>query len=243
MWWNSTHWFQRYGQGPTKMASKMATNIIEKSRDITPRLKYEKSKGHRRSPLCPKYGAILTSIHGVMAFWKHWRSPFFFDRPPSWKCRSHRTGFRTSPSPEWKKANRWKSVRFRFFFISSYRVNVTSCNILWQGKGARSQRANNRTEPFPVKIGRWILNLVALALTVTELFNKVWQTIARCCFVMRSYTFVQPSHDPVPSHDLCHSSTIARLPCLTIARTIRGVARQNSETCMGSCFCYCYCHY
>ena len=41
------------------------------------------------------------------------------------------------------------------------------------GKGQRSQRAKNRTEPFPGKIGRGILNLVALALRVTELFNKV----------------------------------------------------------------------
>ena len=44
---------------------------------------------------------------------------------------------------------------------------------LCQGKGARSQRAKNRTEPFPGIIGRGILNLVGLALTVTELFNKV----------------------------------------------------------------------
>ena len=36
---------------------------------------------------------------------------------------------------------------------------------------ARSQTATNRTETFPGKIGRGILNLVALALTV--LFNKV----------------------------------------------------------------------
>ena len=42
-----------------------------------------------------------------------------------------------------------------------------------QGKGASSQRAKNRIEPFPGKIGRGIFNLVALALMVTELFNKV----------------------------------------------------------------------
>ena len=34
-------------------------------------------------------------------------------------------------------------------------------------------RAKNRIEPFPGTFGRGILNLVALALTVTELFNKV----------------------------------------------------------------------
>ena len=42
------------------------------------------------------------------------------------------------------------------------------------GQSARSQRAKHRTNPFSGKIGRRILNLVALALTVTELFNKVW---------------------------------------------------------------------
>ena len=46
-----------------------------------------------------------------------------------------------------------------------------------QGKGQRSQRTKNRTEPFPRKIGRGILNIVALALTVTELFNKVCEKV------------------------------------------------------------------
>ena len=55
------------------------------------------------------------------------------------------------------------------FFVSSYRVNVTSCNLCAKPK--------NRTEPFPGKIGRGILNLVALALTVTELFNKVFEKV------------------------------------------------------------------
>ena len=35
----------------------------------------------------------------------------------------------------------------------------------------RSQRAKNWIDPFPGKIGRGILNLVALALTMTELFS------------------------------------------------------------------------
>ena len=41
----------------------------------------------------------------------------------------------------------------------------------------RSKRAKNRTEPFPGKTGRGILNLVALALTVIELFNKVYENV------------------------------------------------------------------
>ena len=48
---------------------------------------------------------------------------------------------------------------------------------LCQGKGARSQRAKNRTEPFSGKIGRGILKLVAIALTVTHLFNKVCEKV------------------------------------------------------------------
>ena len=42
-------------------------------------------------------------------------------------------------------------------------LNSTQLN-LCQGKGARPQRAKNRTEPFPGKIGRRFLNLVGLAL-------------------------------------------------------------------------------
>ena len=41
----------------------------------------------------------------------------------------------------------------------------------------KMERAKNRTEPFPGKIDRDILNLVALALTVTELFNKVCEKV------------------------------------------------------------------
>ena len=43
---------------------------------------------------------------------------------------------------------------------------------LSKGKGARSQIAKNKTELFPSKIGRGILNLVALALTVTEFIQQ-----------------------------------------------------------------------
>ena len=45
--------------------------------------------------------------------------------------------------------------------------------------GAMSQRAKNRTDPFPGKIGRGILNLVALALTVAELFNKMCEKVQK----------------------------------------------------------------
>ena len=64
-------------------------------------------------------------------------------------------------------------------FLSSYRVNVTSCNLCCcnQGKSQGAKRAKSRTEPFPSKIGRGILNLVALALTGPELFNKVCEKV------------------------------------------------------------------
>ena len=60
------------------------------------------------------------------------------------------------------------------FFLSSYRHKLQP---LYQGKGQRLQKAKYRTEPFPGKIGREILNLVALGLTVTELFNKVVEKV------------------------------------------------------------------
>ena len=65
------------------------------------------------------------------------------------------------------------------FFLSSYRVNVTSCNLCASAKvkGQKRSKAKNKTEPFPGKIGRGILNLVALALMVTELFNKVCEKV------------------------------------------------------------------
>ena len=47
------------------------------------------------------------------------------------------------------------------------------------GQSCRLQRAKNRTEPFPGKIGQWILNLVVLALTVTELFHKVCEKVKK----------------------------------------------------------------
>ena len=58
------------------------------------------------------------------------------------------------------------SVRFRIFF---YRVIVLTSQVATfvPGQRCRSQRAKHRTDPFPGKIGRGILNLVALALTVT----------------------------------------------------------------------------
>ena len=43
----------------------------------------------------------------------------------------------------------------------------------YRGGGGKPKCA----EPFPGKIGRWILNLIALALTVTELFNKMCEKV------------------------------------------------------------------
>ena len=48
---------------------KNTVYVIERLRDVTPRSKYEQSKGHPR--LCSKYGAILSIIFGVMAFWEN----------------------------------------------------------------------------------------------------------------------------------------------------------------------------
>ena len=50
-------------------------------------------------------------------------------------------------------------------------MNVTSCNLC-----ARAKVPGHRSR-FPGKIGRGILNLAALALTVTELFNKVCEKV------------------------------------------------------------------
>ena len=43
--------------------------------------------------------------------------------------------------------------------------------------GLGHRKVKNRTKSFPGKFGRGVLNLVALALTVTELFNKVCEKV------------------------------------------------------------------
>ena len=96
----------------TKVKSEQGTNI----------------EGAPKVPLCTKYGAIPTIISGVTAFWKKWHTPFFLDLPPSWKCLFDQTGFRTCPSPEWKKADMWILERFMLFFFS-YRAHSTSWHI------------------------------------------------------------------------------------------------------------------
>ena len=70
------------------------------------------------------------------------------------------------------------SVRFGHI-LSSYRVNGTSCNLCARAKvpGHRELIEQNRTEPFPGKIGQGIFNLVVLALPATELFNKVCEKV------------------------------------------------------------------
>ena len=69
------------------------------------------------------------------------------------------------------------SVRFGQF-VSSYRVNVTSWNICARAKvPGHRELTIEQNLPFPGKIGRGILNLVALALIVTELFNKVCEKV------------------------------------------------------------------
>ena len=76
----------------------------------------------------------------------------------------------------------WKNWKPAIFLWSAAILNLLvepNRFPLCQGKGQRSQRAKNRTEPFPCKIGRGILNLVALALMVTELLNKVYEKVKK----------------------------------------------------------------
>ena len=68
------------------------------------------------------------------------------------------------------------SVRFGHFFLSSYRVNVTSCNLCARAKVLDHRKLKIEHTPSG-RIGRGILNLVTLALTLTELFNKVCKKV------------------------------------------------------------------
>ena len=61
--------------------------------------------------------------------------------------------------------------------LTNYRVNVTSCNLCAMAKVKGHRELQRKTGPFPGKIGQRIINLVALALTVTELFKKVCEKV------------------------------------------------------------------
>ena len=58
-----------------------------------------------------------------------------------------------------------------------YRVNVTSCNLCARAKVPGHRELNIEQTPSHGKIGRGILNFVAVALTVTELFTKVCEKV------------------------------------------------------------------
>ena len=76
-----------------------------------------KIEGASMVPVCLKFGAILTIIYKVTAFWKKWHTSFIFDRPPSCKCQSNHAGFQTYPSPEWKMADPRNFGPIRAFLI------------------------------------------------------------------------------------------------------------------------------
>ena len=53
-------------------------------------------------------------------------------------------------------------------FLANDPVNVTPCNLCARAKVKGHRKLKKRTNPFPGKIGRGVLNLVALALTVID---------------------------------------------------------------------------
>ena len=122
------------------------------------KVKVRNIEGAPKVLLCSKYGAIPTIISGVTAFWIK----------ISLIGRHLETVGRTEPvfelilAPSEKRpTNECQSDSGNFL---SYCVNITSCNLCARAT-VPGHRAKNRTEPFPGKIGRGILNLVALTLT------------------------------------------------------------------------------
>ena len=86
--------------------------VIERSRDVTPRSKVEKSKEPPRSPCAPN----MVQFRPLFPELRH----FEVLVRPNW--------FSNLPSPEWKKANMRILEQFRLFFFSS-RAHSTSWHI------------------------------------------------------------------------------------------------------------------
>ena len=57
--------------------------VIESSRDVTPRSKVGKLKGHPRNPPVPQIWCNSEHYSGSYRILKKWNAPFFFDRSPS----------------------------------------------------------------------------------------------------------------------------------------------------------------
>ena len=67
----------------TYTQTKKKVKVIERSRDVTPRSKYEKSKGHPSSPYASNSVQFRLLFTKSRYFEKNCHMPFFFDRPPS----------------------------------------------------------------------------------------------------------------------------------------------------------------
>ena len=122
--------------------------VIERSRDVTPRSKVEKSKGRPRSPCAPNMVQFRPLFPELRHFEKNGTRHFF---------RSAAI-LKVLVGPNW------------FFLQLSWSQHklAHSC----QGRGQRSNGAINRNKHLFRSFCRGISNLVTPSITVAELFQK-----------------------------------------------------------------------
>ena len=135
--------------------------VTKRSCDVTPRSKYQKSKGHPWSPCASdlvQFRLLLTKLRHLK---KNGTRHFSLIGRHLESVSRTIPVFKHTLAPSEKWPTQEISVRFGPF-LSSYRVNIARCNPLCQGKGQRSHKAKNRRKHFRGIIGPDISNLVAV---------------------------------------------------------------------------------
>ena len=145
--------------------------VIERSRDVTPRLKYDKSKGH------PSFPCASNLVQFRILFTKLWHFERIGTHHFSLIGCHLKSVSRSEPVFELNLAPSEKRPTYEFLsdsgiFLSSYRVIVTSCNLCARAKGkGHIYRAKNGRKHFLRRIGQANSNLVAVL--VSDLW--LWQ--------------------------------------------------------------------
>ena len=131
------------------------------SYDVTPRSKYQKSKGHPWSRCASNLVQFRLLFTKLRHFEKNGTRHFSLIGRHLESVSRTISVFKQTLAPSEKWPTQEISVRCGPF-LSSYRVNIARCNLCARAKVIRSHKAKNRRKHFHGKIGRAISNLVAV---------------------------------------------------------------------------------
>ena len=134
--------------------------VTKRSRDVTPRSKYQKSKGHPWSPCASNLVQFRLLFTKLRHFEKNGTRNFSLIGHHLESVSRTIPVFKHTLAPSEKWPTQEISVRFGPF-LSSYRVNIARCNLCARA-GQRSHKAKNRRKHFRGEIGQAISNLVAV---------------------------------------------------------------------------------